>query len=60
MTVDIKLGAPQALWIALHLLLIVCVGILHGTDKPPAKYNVGVTILDAVLSFAWLWWGGFF
>lgn len=53
------MGAPQIIWLALLLIYLLCVAILHG-EKRRGFYNFPVTFVEKLLTFALLYWGGFF
>jgi hypothetical protein len=50
---------PQLIFVALVVLSLVIVATMHGKPKT-GKHNIFVDLLSAGISFALLYWGGFF
>jgi len=50
---------PQIIYLALSALEIACAGYLHGKPKT-GEYNIGITLLNTMLTLGLLAWGGFF
>lgn len=56
--VELSIGVPQIVMLALYLNNFVLSVVHHGEEQEP--YNVWTTMLGIAINFAILKWGGFF
>jgi len=54
----IRIGWPQAIYIALTLVGLVYAGIQHGRQREPR--NAWHDLFGSAVAWALLWFGGFF
>lgn len=55
---EFHLGIPQIIWIAFMIFDIVYATVNHGSKREP--YNAYSTMVASAITFALLYWGGFF
>lgn len=53
-------GWPQIIWLCLTLMALGISAALHGQNKRVEKYNFFAAFIGAVITAAFLYWGGFF
>jgi hypothetical protein len=60
--ISISFGWPQLVWFALAVFMLIYTTIHHGEAKTgsAAMHNVFHYLISIFLSFALLYWGGFF
>lgn len=54
---EIQIGLPQAVYLALTVVGLIYVGTNHGGTR---KIDFGASMISTVIVFAVLIWGGFF
>ena len=54
-----NIGWPEGIWLGLTLGGLLLVANLHGKPKT-GKWDIFVTIINSVIMFGILYWGGFF
>ena len=52
--------APQVIVLFFLVMSVVMNICEHGKEKSLKNFNGPIALLDAALTFALLWWGGFF
>jgi len=53
------MGAPQIIWVVLAVISLCCSAFLHGHERL-GTHSFPVDFVGRLLTFALLYWGGFF